>query len=212
MADELQSLEDIERQVRVRYRGYVVAVALVSLVVGGLVGFYTPRDRVHDAALTPPPHWGAVCAAASVAADVTPAPTVTPQPLRVYVSGAVVEPRVVEVPAGSLLADALEAVGGATGDADLEGLNLAAPLSDHQHVIVPRRPAAPEVAQGQLDLNTASAVELEALPHIGPTLAQRIVDYREAHGPFGRPEDVQQVAGIGESRYQDIAPYITVNP
>ncbi|MFO7678886.1 MAG: ComEA family DNA-binding protein [Chloroflexota bacterium] len=163
-----------------------------------------------------------MCVPAARVEGIVAAPTATPQPLRVYISGAVAQPGVVTLPAGSLLADALDAVGGADGDADLDGVNLAAALADNQHVIVPRRAATPQPAvevaataiavpaAALVNINTAGAAELELLPHIGPAMAQRIIAYREAHGLFARIEDIQNVEGIGATRYKDLAPLITV--
>jgi competence protein ComEA len=214
--------EQVQAQVRKQYRIYAIVLAVMALVVGGVIGINMVRERVQPGdILTPPPYWGQMCVPATVADEFVSRPTATPQPLRVYVSGAVVQPGVVTLPAGSLLTDALDAVGGVVDDADLDSINLAAPLADNQHVIVPHRAATPQPETGAasvssvdalVNINTATAVELEMLPHIGPTMAQRIIDYREAHGPFGRIEDLQEVDGIGETRYKDLAPLITVEP
>lgn len=217
--DHEATIAGIRRQVRQQFRIYVVVVAVVSLVVGGMIGAFATRGRAlsGSAELTPPPYWAMMSAPDSVASTFEAPVTVTPQPLHVYVSGAVMHPGVVTVPVGSLLTDALDAVGGATSEADLEGVNLAAPLVDNQHIIVPQRVASATVAptaassSDLVNVNTATATELETLPHIGPAMAQRIIDYREAHGPFTRKEDLQNVAGIGETRYADIAPLITVD-
>lgn len=224
--DELRAeiREQMQAEVRKQYRIYGIVLAFICLVVGGAIVAAIMQEQAQpgSSVLTPPPYWGEICApVACVESSIVDA-TVTPQPLRVYVSGAVAHPGVVTLPAGSLLADALDAVGGAAADADLDSVNLAASLVDNQHVIVPRctptpRPAV-EVASAAkgasatmlLNINTASAVELETLPHIGPAMAQRIIAYREAHGPFERIEDLQEVEGIGETRYRDLAPLITV--
>ena len=212
-AEREASVAEVRRQVRQQFRRYVVAVAVVSLVVGGLIGRYAMPGRppVASGPLTPPPYW----AADGTLERAVVSATATPLPWRVCVTGAVLHPGVVTVPAGSLLADALDAAGGATSAADLGRVNLAASLADNQHVVVPARAApataVPDAPSGALvNINTATAEALEALPHIGPALAQRIIDYREAHGPFARKEDLQNVAGIGETRYNDLAPLITV--
>ncbi len=224
--------EEIERQVRIQYRGYLVLATVIALIVGGAIGHFTPREAnpLNAAQLTPPPYWGQVCVTREAtdgegAEGVTVPPTATPHPLRVYVSGAVVAPEVVTMPPGSLLADALEAVGGPTDAADMKALNLAAPLSDHQHIIVPERasatpePVAPDAEltvesaapqDERIDINQATAAELEMLPRIGPTLAQRILDYRAEHGPFPTTEALMEVSGIGPNTYEEIAPLITV--
>ena len=229
---EQPAREEIERQVRIQYRGYLVLATVIALIVGGVIGHFTPREAnpLAETQLTPPPYWGQVCVTREAtdgegAESMAVPPTATPQPLRVYVSGAVVDPDVVVLPPDSLLADALEAVGGPTDAADVKALNLAAPLSDHQHVIVPERasatpePGAPEAEptaasetpEGErIDLNQATVAELETLPNIGPALAERILDYRAEHGPFPTTEALMEVSGIGPTTYEEIAPLITV--
>jgi competence protein ComEA len=222
--DELREeiREQVQAQVRKQYRNYGIVLLVAAVIVGGVIGMSIAQDKAQTAAiLTPPPYWGQMCVPATVADAIVARPTVTPQPLRVYISGAVEQPGVVTLPAGSLLADALDAAGGAADDADMDSVNLAALLVDNEHVIVPHRAAAPQpevpVASGDsadalVNINTATSAELEMLPHIGPAMAQRIIDYREAHGPFERIEDLQEVDGIGETRYADLAPLITVGP
>jgi competence protein ComEA len=223
--DELRAeiREQVQAQVRRQYRIYGGVLTVLLLVVVAIINRIAPRERTRSVdILTPPPYWGQMGAPATIAEAIDASPTATPQPLRVYISGAVAQAGVVTLPAGSLLVDALEAAGGAADDADLDGVNLAAALVDNQHVIVPRRAAtsqpvvevATPVRAGPVvtlvNINTASAVELETLPHIGPAMAQRIIAYREAHGPFEQIEDIQNVEGIGATRYKDLAPLITV--
>ena len=197
-------------QTRARIRVAVAGTVLVSLLVGILIGAYGFRPHVgrDGKDILPPVAWDR-----SGGADVA----LTPWPIRVYVSGAVAEARIVELPPGSLVADALDAVGGTKPDADPEALNLAAPLSDNQHVIVPTRGATtPDgdaaVAPSPIDINTATADELQALPSIGVTRAQDIVTYREANGPYQRIDDILSVPGIGPVIFERIAPFITVEP
>lgn len=148
--------------------------------------------------------------------------TVTPAALQVHVTGAVARPGVYALPPGSRVQDALQAAGGPTEDADLERLNLARRLQDGEQVRVPRRstPQPPALAGTatpaaspealKININTATAQELEALPGIGPTLAQRIVAYREANGPFTSIEQLLEVKGIGPVLLEKIRPYIFV--
>lgn len=156
-------------------------------------------------------------------ATATAAPTATAGPIQVYVSGAVGQPDVVTLPADALVRDALSATGGALADADLDRINLAQPLRAGDHVHVPAIGEAPTAApasasggseapalSGPLDINTADAAQLELLPGIGPTLAERIVAYREANGPFAAPQAIQNVDGIGPSTYADIESLIVV--
>jgi competence protein ComEA len=85
-------------------------------------------------------------------------------------------------------------------------------LRDHDHVLVPRKTDTNSMQSSQiyLDINTATAQELEVLPNIGPTRAQQIVAYRETHGSFQDKEDIMQVSGIGQVIYEELAPFIFV--
>jgi competence protein ComEA len=150
---------------------------------------------------------------------VEPSPSATPPPvqLAVYVSGAVVNPGVYYLPEGSRIEEALQAAGGATAEADMNRINLARRVRDEEQVYVPEvgeeSPPVPSGGPsegGLIDINTAGATELETLPGIGPTLAQRIIDYREAHGPFAAIEDLMAVHGIGEGLFNEVRDLITV--
>jgi competence protein ComEA len=188
-----------------RYR-WVLLLLLVVVVLFAVVLFQVLRPQPEPIQLstaTPPPSPGA---------------TSTPRPLRVYVSGAVRQPDVYLLEPDSIVKDALTAAGGATDDADLDRINLASPVVDGQQVYVPRvgeedppvrLPAnLPEVG-GAVNINTAGVAALESLPGIGPVLAQRIVDYRQEHGPFTRIEEIMDVPGIGQAKFEDLRDLIT---
>ena len=151
----------------------------------------------------------------------------------VHVTGAVSRPGVVTLPPGSRVTDAINAVGGASADADTEQLNLARVLSDGEQIRVPRigevlpdpapQPggaATPSVgtapgktnggASGTININTASATDLEKLPGIGPALAQRIVEYRDSHGPFASVDALTDVPGIGKAKLEGLREQATV--
>jgi len=150
----------------------------------------------------------------------TPAQMATPTPctLHVYVTGAIQHPDVYLLPEGSIVKDAMEAAGGATEEADLERINLALPVTDGQQVHVPRlgedsspvQPPSRQPAMTKVNINTADATTLESLPGIGPSLAQRIVEYRQAHGPFECIEDVIAVSGIGLATFEGMKDLLTV--
>lgn len=122
-----------------------------------------------------------------------------PAELVVQVDGAVLRPGLYRLRPEARVADAISAAGGPAPAADLSALNRARLLRDGERLTVPRlspNGAAPAEAS-RLDLNAATAQELEALPGIGPVLARRITTYRTAHGPFQRVEDLLQVEGVG---------------
>jgi competence protein ComEA len=123
--------------------------------------------------------------------------------LTVHVSGAVARPGLVSLPGGARIADAIVAAGGARPDALLTSMNLAAPVAHGQQLVVPSiGPAGSSAVQadGRVAINTAEAGALEALPGVGPVLAQRIVEHRERNGPFSVIEDLLDVPGIGEAK------------
>ncbi|MEX1004116.1 MAG: ComEA family DNA-binding protein [Acidimicrobiia bacterium] len=133
--------------------------------------------------------------------------------LLVHVAGEVRTPGVVRLEDGARVVDAIEAAGGATEDAVLAGVNLAAEVSDGSQVVVPSRHAPAERSpdgDGLVAINTATAAELEALPGVGPVLAGRIVAHREAAGGFDAAEDLLDVSGIGESILARLRPLVRV--
>jgi competence protein ComEA len=132
-------------------------------------------------------------------------------PVLVHVVGAVRRPGLYRLRDGARIADAVARAGGATRKADLALINLAAPLADGAQVVVPRRQpvgAAGGVtagaAAGPVHLNTATLEQLDALPGVGPTTAQRIVDYRQENGAFSSVDELDAVPGIGPARLEQL--------
>ncbi len=180
-----------------RRLAHFLAGLLAGLLAAGLLLLLISRPRGQPVELLPPP---------------------TPSPLRVHVAGAVARPGVYALQPGAIVQQALEAAGGAAPDAALEALNQAAPLEDGQQIVVPSRlaasasPAPPlsTAENGRLNINTATPPELDRLPGIGPSLAQEIAAYREAHGPFQKIEDLLLVPGIGPAKLALIKDLVTV--
>lgn len=143
---------------------------------------------------------------------VTLLPTPTPSLLTIYVSGAVASPGVYHLPSGSRVADAVEAAGGFAPNAEINLINLAAPLLDGQQVDVPGVGGTTHLNLGRININTATVEELDTLPRIGPSTAQAIVDYRTQNGPFKTVQDIMKVPGIGPATYDLIKNLITVGP
>lgn len=132
--------------------------------------------------------------------------------ITIHVSGAVVEPGLVELSSRARVADALAAAGGVRLDSDVAALNLAAPVRDGEQIVVPFLNADPGAARnlgiaadGRVRINVASAQELQRLPGVGPVLAERIVSFRDQHGLFSAIEDLLDVAGIGEGKLAQLA-------
>jgi len=135
----------------------------------------------------------------------------TQPPLVVDVVGAVRGPGLYRLPPGSRVADALERAGGATPRAQLDLVNLAAPIADGEQVVVPRRGSAssagstaPGAAAGPVHLSTATLEQLDALPGVGPVTAQKILDYRQQHGAFTSVDELDAVPGIGPARLEQL--------
>lgn len=153
-------------------------------------------------------------------------------PLVVSVSGRVARPGLVRLAPGSRVGDAVDAAGGATPDADLTGLNLAARVNDGEQVVVgvpaPVTPpagtgtggAAPGSSGGsggaggapggRVDLNTATLEQLDQLPGVGPVTAQRILEWRTQNGRFAAVEQLQEVSGIGDARFATLRDLVSV--
>lgn len=144
----------------------------------------------------------------------------------VDVEGAVASPGLYLVSADARVNDAVAAAGGMTSDADRQRVNLAQKVEDGMQVYVPSReevPAATGItttgagqasssgaSKGKVNLNTASAEELQTLSGIGPSLSQRIIDYRQANGPFKSVDDLRKVSGIGDTRFKSLKDLVCV--
>lgn len=190
-----------------------LVVVLAALLVGA--GLWYVRS------LPKPVQLRAGSAPAVVPAPGPGSPSPSPQVLLVDVAGWVRRPGVYGFVEGSRIVDAIEAAGGARPGAALELLNLAAPLVDGTQVLVVKEgaapagpasdaPVAPGAPGGLVNINTAGAVELEALPGIGEVIAQRIVDHRTANGPFASVDELLEVSGIGEAILGSIRELVTV--
>jgi competence protein ComEA len=139
-------------------------------------------------------------------------------PAYVHVAGAVRRPGVYRVPSWARLDAAIRRAGGATARADLQGVNLAAEVADGQQVVVPARapgggataaaeetvPTAAGAVAGPINLNTATIEQLDQLEGIGPTTAQKILDWRKEHGGFRSVDDLNQISGIGPKRFESL--------
>ena len=161
----------------------------------------------------------------------------TPAVYVVYVTGAVVSPGIYTLPEHSRIGDAVAAAGGFIDDAATAAVNLAEQLLDGMHIHIPTNEdvssgrggssglyvsggtgngssasssTVDKSQQVKVNINTADSATLQTLAGIGPVTAQKIIDYRNAHGPFRSKEDIKNVSGIGEKRYEAIADYITL--
>lgn len=168
---------------------------LVGLLAAGVILLVSSPPRGSAVLLRPPP---------------------TPSDLIVHVSGAVTQPGVYRLAPGCRVRDALEAAGGALHEADLDSINLAAPLEDGEQVFIRKQGENPGESAGAaaglsaagpdrlVDINQAGLEELDSLPGIGPVTAGEIITYRQEHGPFPSIEAIQDVPGIGAATFEAI--------
>lgn len=146
------------------------------------------------------------------------ASTRQPGEVVVHVAGAVARPGVQRLGTGARVVDAVDGAGGATPDAEVARINLAAPLQDGQQVYVPRvgepapapAPGEPGEAGGPVNLNTATAEQLETLPGVGPATAEAIIAHREAEGPFTSVDQLLDVRGIGDAKLAAVRDLVAV--
>lgn len=132
--------------------------------------------------------------------------------IMVYVSGAVRKPGVYEMPSGSRAYEAVEAAGNVLPYADVDHVNLAAMLADGEQFHVPLDPSrvTQSGTEPLVNINTAGKTELDSLPGVGEVTAQKILEYRNEHGPFQTKEDIKNVPSIGDGKYAKLADRITV--
>jgi competence protein ComEA len=199
-------------------RNELVGLAVVVAVTLGGVGLWYTRSLPKPVAVQATP----AAVAASGAGSVAGSPSPSPVPLFVDVAGWVRHPGVYEFATGQRVIDAIDAAGGARPGADLAALNLAAPLTDGTQILVPKAGGAPAGAgttipgtgeaggSALVNVNTASATELETLDGIGEVIAAAIVDYRTQNGPFTSVDQLEDVSGIGPSTLEAIRDAVTV--
>ncbi|MBV9013264.1 MAG: helix-hairpin-helix domain-containing protein [Pseudonocardiales bacterium] len=192
-------------------------VAALAAVVAA-VGVWWERPVPESAPVLPP-----VTATLARASSVPPPPGAVHEVV-VSVVGRVVHPGLIRLPEGARVADALAAAGGALPGTDLISLNIARRLSDGEQLLVgvappPGQPAG-SVAVGAagggsgasraVDLNAATLEQLDGLPGVGPVTAQRILDWRAAHGRFTSVNQLREVSGIGPARLADLRSLVRV--
>ncbi|WP_136193154.1 MULTISPECIES: ComEA family DNA-binding protein [Actinomyces] len=210
-------------------------LVLFALALAARTVLVSPPPSVSAAPATTASQSAAPTAAVPLTDPLGSAPPTDPGgELVVHVAGAVTSPGVVVLPAGARVVDAISAAGGALPDADTDQLNLARILTDGEQVRVPHQgedasawntgagsgadavadgadgSGQSTVGAGRININTAGAAELENLPGIGPALAQRIIDYRNEHGPFTSVDDLTGVSGIGAAKLEELRDRATV--
>jgi competence protein ComEA len=207
--------------------GHVAVLAVVAAVALAVTAYLTIRAR--PTVTTVPPVRTSPAAAISATSA---APAGAPGPAEpsatgasgtvvVDVAGKVRRPGVATLPAGSRVVDAIRQAGGARRGVDLTSLNLARVLVDGEQILVGVAPApgvaasssGPPGATGDgtlVHLNTATLDELDSLPGVGPVTAQKILDWRTAHGAFTAVDELLEVDGIGEKTLADMAPHLTL--
>jgi competence protein ComEA len=195
---------------------YVLLGVMAGFLLAGTLVFVSRAPAGEPILLEPPP---------------------TKAPVAVHVVGAVPRPGLYEFAKGARVQDAIDAAGGLLAEANVDSLNLAALLEDGQQLVIPYKdgsgtssdsgtvnlpssesavPTAETATSSNssnadlVNINTASLDELIALPSIGPTIAQKIIDYRNENGAFSTIEDIMNVSGVGPSIFEDIKDLITV--
>lgn len=188
-----------------------IVVVLVALAGVGLVGGYGVAMRAKPKT-------------AKIALSAPEAVAKSGRQVYVHVGGSVHRPGLYQLADGSRVFDAVRAAGGATDDADLDSLNLASKVKDGDKILVPMRaepgadpppggapPAGGAPAAGGLvNLNTATIEQLDSLPGIGPSTAQKIIDYRTEHGGFRSVDELMEVSGIGPAKFEELKARVTV--
>lgn len=207
----------------VREKVLIGVIVFLIIIVSGV--FYINRDSSKDTVVT-----------SSVLEDKTQLGTNesvsegeeqedSEEEIGVYICGAVKNPGVYTLKKDTRLADALSLAGGTIPEADLDRINLAKKLTDEEKVYIPKKGEKIEEEQvtgtssmnqgtsisGKVNINTATTAELDTLPGIGPSYAQRIIDYRNKNGGFKDIEEVKNVSGIGDKRFENIKDMITVD-
>ncbi|WP_448809864.1 ComEA family DNA-binding protein [Agromyces bauzanensis] len=224
--DPLAALDPSARRAGPRVRiavGGAVVLFIAAVAVAAVLSFASGGGGQQGVITAPGP------GADASTADAGPEVEVGTAPLLVHVLGAVARPGLVELSAGARVVDAVAAAGGFTAEADPAAVNLARPLVDGEQLVVLAIGQAPApgaggsgaasagasgaagpAGDGLVHLNTADVAALDTLPRIGAALAQRIIDWREANGPFTSVDQLLEVAGIGDAVFSGLADLVAL--
>ncbi|ANJ27239.1 ComEA family DNA-binding protein [Agromyces aureus] len=234
--DPLDALDPAARRAGPRVRiavGAAVVLFVVAVALAAVVSFASGGGGEQQVIGGPADSGGSVSGGATDgAADPSGGGAVgavgEPLPLLVHVLGAVASPGLVELDQGARVVDAVAAAGGFTAEADPAGVNLARPVVDGEQLRVfamGELPAAAAVggagaggapgggaaaSDGLVHLNSAGVAELDTLPRIGPALAQRIIDYRDANGAFTSVDQLMDVTGIGDAVFAGLSELVAL--
>ena len=219
-----RSVKSILHASQVKTPVLVGVVALVVVALGAAVAllvFGLSHAGLQPAATFPLRDGVASASSADEAQD--QAVEEPPAMVAVHVGGAVANPGVYELEEGSRVLDALQMAGGEVEDASTDSINLARVLNDGEQILVPTvEEAAASTAAGasggagsvstssRININTATAEQLDALPGVGQSTADKIIADREANGPFGTIEDLKRVSGIGDKKFEELSDLICV--
>jgi competence protein ComEA len=207
-------------------RGELAGLAVVLVVALAGAGLWFTRSlprpiQVAETAATAPSAAASGLVATGSSPGVSTSPSPSAAPLIVDVTGQVRKPGVYEFAAGARVIDAVERAGGAREQADLTLLNLAAPLTDGQQILVPKQGAAITAVSGAgtatggtpgalVNINTADEATLETLNGVGPVTAAAIIEYRTENGPFAAVDELDAVSGIGPATLAELRDQVTV--
>ncbi|WP_394943081.1 helix-hairpin-helix domain-containing protein [uncultured Ilumatobacter sp.] len=205
----------------------IASAVAVLIVCGGAYWLVRTPPPPSEAAL--PRVEAAGSPVSTLRVPITVAPEVLTSPtsgVTVHVAGSVLTPGVYVLDSGARVHEAIDRAGGVTGDADVDTLNLAAPLADGSRIYVPAigeevsamtlidvpfvEGAVDDLPVGPIDINRATATEMDGLPGVGPATATAIVTERQRNGPFLSVDDLQRVPGIGPARLASIRDLVTV--
>lgn len=190
-------------------RDKIIIVVLVVLIIGGVIfrfsGCFSDMERI-------PPQ-----TEDNIPSQADPSAVFEEEKLfTIHIIGAVQSPGIYELPSGARVHDAVDKAGGPTADADLEKINLARPVIDGEQVYIPLTDEGGTelgnggIRDGKVNINHATLEELTTLTGIGEKRARNIIEYRDAHGPFSKIEEIMNVPGIGAGLFEGIKDNITV--
>lgn len=229
-ADPLAALDGARARPRARIAvGAALALFVLAVAVSAVVSFASAGGGEQGEVGAPADSVDGVGEAATDAPGTGRDPVSGPGDagtgiILVHVLGAVAEPGIVELGTGARVVDAVAAAGGLAAEADPGGVNLARVLVDGEQLVVPKvgevpppvagatggRAGSASTGGGRVSLNQADVADLDTLPRIGPALAQRIIDWREANGPFTDVSQLLEVAGIGDAVYSGLVDLVSL--